>query len=174
VDQRSLSLEHLWWVGLQVPVEEGSHVVGTTVFQRRALMIALALAGIAALLALVCSCDVNGPCADPPGTLEVSDPNELIMDARLRLNPQPGPVDADDPTSAPGPPGWDLRVEFQTYACQERAEVRLTALTSGRYSMLITPIPEEPSCDSMGARRAIDLKTTEPIDPAQVEVHVED
>ena len=63
---------------------------------------------------------------------------------------------------------------FQTYACQERAELRLTALTSGRYSMLITPIPEEPGCDSMGAGRAIDLKTTEPIDPAQVEVHVED
>jgi hypothetical protein len=137
-------------------------------------MIALAAAGIAALLALVCSCDVNGPCADPPGTLEVSDPDELIVEARLRLNPQPRPIDADDPDIGPGPAGWDLRVVFQTYACQERAELQLTALTSGRYSMLITPIPEEPSCDSMGARRAIDLKTTEPIDPAQVEVHVED
>jgi hypothetical protein len=137
-------------------------------------MIALAAAGIAALLAVVCSCDVDGLCADPPGTLEVSDPDELIVEARLRLNQQRGPVDADDPDVGPGPPGWDLRVVFQTYPCQERAEVRLTALTSGRYSMLITPIPEEPSCDSMGANRAIDLKTTEPIDPAQVEVHVED
>ena len=149
-------------------------MVGIAVFRRRVLMIALAAAGIAALHALVCSCDVNGPCADPPGTLEVSDPDELIVEARLHLNPQPGPVDADDPDIGPGPAGWDLRVVFQTYACQERAELRLTALTSGRYSMLITPIPEEPNCDSMGAWRAIDLKTTEPIDPAQVEVHVED
>jgi hypothetical protein len=120
-------------------------VVGTTVFQRRALMIALALAGIAALLALVCSCDVNGPCADPPGTLEVSDPNELIMDARLRLNPQPGPVDADDPTSVPGPPGWDMRVVFQTYACQERAEVRLTALKAVAIACLLRRFRRNPA-----------------------------
>lgn len=104
----------------------------------------------------------------------MSDPDELIVEARLLLNPQSGLVDADDPEIGPGPGDWDLRVVFTTYACQERAKVRLTAPTIGRYSMLITPIPEDPGCDSVGAGRAIDLKTTEPIDPAQVEVHVED
>jgi hypothetical protein len=108
------------------------------------------------------------------GNPRVLDNSGLIAESQFRFNTEQGPASGDFGVIA-YPPGWDLSIAWLARPCETAPIVRVDRGDPAGLNFNIT-VGDSPSrgCNDMGVFHALDVRTRQPVDPADVHVDVID
>jgi hypothetical protein len=109
------------------------------------------------------------------GDPRVLDNSGLIAESQFRFDTEQHPTNGDSSGVIASPAGWDLTIAWDAYPCQTAPTVRVDrgGTTDLVFHVTVGQTPSTP-CSSMQAFHALDVRTSQPVDPADVHVDVID
>jgi hypothetical protein len=107
------------------------------------------------------------------GNPRVLDNSGLIAESQFRFDTEQHPA-GDSSGVIASPPGWDLTIAWSAVPCQTAPIVRVDGGDTARLVFSIIAGDTRPTCSAMEAFHALDVRTSQPVDPSDVHVDVID